>query len=83
MIEPIKHRVWITTHERNKKNGENKNHAPGQDVWRHNLLPLHILSPATIYADIDTFFHAIVATIYALDFETSCRRRQNMSLTSK
>ena len=61
--------------------------------------PLHILSPATIYAgtlgtyclpkayiiyaDINTFFHAIMATILALNFDTSCRRRQNMPSTLK
>ena len=29
------------------------------------------------------FFQAIGETIYALDFETNCRRRQNMPLTLK
>ena len=41
----------------------------------------HILSPATIYAEIAIFSHAIEVTIYALNFEKNCRRRQNLSLT--
>lgn len=38
----------------------------------------HKLSPATIYADIDAFFQGNGATIYALNFGTSCRLRQNL-----
>ena len=43
----------------------------------------HILSPATIYADIDTSHQANGATIYVLNFDTSCHRRQNMPSTLK
>ena len=47
------------------------------------LSPYTYLSLATIYSDIDTFLQAIGATINALNFETSCRRRQNMPFTWK
>ena len=43
----------------------------------------HKLSPATIYADIDTYFQVNWATKYAYNFDTSCRRRQNMPSTLK
>ena len=43
----------------------------------------HILSLATIYADIDTFFQANGAKIYDLNFDTNCRRRQHMLSTLK
>ena len=43
----------------------------------------YILSLATIHADIETFFQTTGATLYALNFETSCRRRQNMPITLK
>ena len=47
----------------------------------HIVALKHILSPTAIYDDIDTFFQANGATIYALNFEASCRRRQNMPST--
>ena len=42
-----------------------------------------ILSPAIIYADIDTFSPGNGATIYALNYDTSCRRQKNMQSTLK
>ena len=43
-----------------------------------------ILSPAIINADIDTFPHAgNGTTIYALNYDTSCRRQKNMQSTLK
>ena len=48
-------------------------------VCRHICMsPLHILSPVTIYADIDEFSKANWATIYAFIFVISCRQRENM-----
>ena len=41
--------LWITMRAKNLKNGE-KNHTLGQGVQRHVFSPLHILSPATIFA---------------------------------
>ena len=47
-----------------------------------NLKHNYIVAPATIYADIDTFFpQGNESTVYALNFETRCRRRQNMPST--
>ena len=40
-----------------------------------------LVSLATIYAEIAVCSHAIGVTIYALNFEKNCRRRQNLSLT--
>ena len=46
------------------------------------VLSVHIVAGDNImYANFDTFFQAILATIYDLNFETSCFRRQNMPLT--
>ena len=53
------------------------------ELSAHIVSLKHILSPAIIYADIDTFFHAIGATISAVNFDTRCRRRQNMPSTLK
>ena len=73
-------------------------------VATYTQTPLHILSPATIYAGtLSTyclpkaytvagdnmcwywyfFSHAIGATISALNFDISCRRRQNIPATLK
>lgn len=44
----------------------------------HIVALKHKLSPSTIYVDIDYFFQANGATIYALNFGTCCRRQQNI-----
>ena len=71
--------LWIPTQEINKKM-EEKKHAHGQDVWRHDLSPLHTGDNICRYR---YFFPGYWGVNINLNFETSCRRRQNMSLTLK
>ena len=49
----------------------------------HIVVLQHVLSPLTIYVDMDTFFQATGETISALNFETGLRRWRNIPLTLK
>ena len=49
----------------------------------NNLRQQRYLSPATIYADIDTFFQSNGATICVINSDANCHRRRNMPSTLK